>query len=124
MPYKLSWYTPDKILYMKSPLNISEEDTHIADETIHQHMTESTARQVHIIIDDTDVESMPGVMVTQTLKTLRHPKMGWTVVVGQNNKVYRMMYTITCHLRRLPLYLADTLDEAITFLDTAQNKGG
>ena len=120
MPYKLSWHKPDEILYMKSPVHISEEDTRLADDAIQQHMTQASSKRVHIIIDDSDVQSMPGVMVTQTLKTLRHPKMGWTVVVGQNNKVFRMMYTVTCHLRRLPLYMADTLDEAITFLNQAQ----
>jgi hypothetical protein len=124
MPYELSWYKPDHILYMKSPLNISEEDTRSADEAIHRYMTEAKTRQVHIIIDDTEVSSMPGILVTQTLKTLKHPKMGWTVVVGQNNKVYRMMYTITCHLQRLPLYLADTMDEAITFLEKTQERSG
>src|SRR5688572_16562934 len=111
MPYKLSWYKPEQILYMKSPLDISEDDTRLADGAIHQQMSEAKARKVHIIIDDTEVQSMPGVMVMRSLKTLQHPKMGWTVVVGQNNKVFRMMYTITCHLLRIPLYLADNLDE-------------
>jgi hypothetical protein len=122
MPYELSWYKPDQILYLKAASDVSEDDTRKADNAIHQHMTQSKARKVHIIIDDTELASMPGILVTQTLKTLKHPKMGWTVVIGQNNKVHRMMYTITCHLQRLPLYLADTMDEAILFLEKAQSE--
>ena len=120
MSYLISWYKPEHILFMKTPRAVTEEDIRTIDTQAHEYMTQAQSKRVHVIIDDTEMESMPGLLVTQTLQTLRHPKMGWTVVVGQKNKVFRMMYTITCHLMRLPVYLADNIEEAIAFLQRTE----
>lgn len=116
MPYEISWYDPSRIIVLKGSASISDADIQDADNKIHSLLTSSSKDRVHVIIDDAQVERMPGVSTTMKLKALEHPKMGWTVLVGQNDKVNRMMYTITCHLRGLPLYFADSLEEAVTFL--------
>lgn len=116
MPYEISWFDPDKTLFMLAPENISEEDVFQADNALREMLTRSKGNRIDLIIDDSRARSMPGVSVTMRLKTLDHPKMGWTIIIGQTDKVRRMLYTITCHLRKLPLYFADNMDEATTFL--------
>ncbi|MCE9596388.1 MAG: hypothetical protein K8S54_00320 [Spirochaetia bacterium] len=120
MPYSISWFDPDKILFMQAPGSISEADVFDADRELRETLTRAKSNRIHLIIDDSKMLSMPGVSVTMKIKTLDHPKMGWTVVIGQSDKVYRMLYTITCHLRKLPLYFALNMDEAATFLSKTQ----
>lgn len=122
MPYEISWYDPSKIVVLKGTSTISAEDLAEADARVNAFLTSSSGDRVHVIIDDANVERMPGVATTLKLKALEHPKMGWTVLVGQNDKVNRMMYTITCHLRGLPLYFADSFEEAVTFLGKVEGE--
>lgn len=120
MPYQISWYNPQRVLLMRTPEEVSETAVREADERILSLLGESGEGRVHAIIDDSAMRRMPGVAVTMNLETLKHPRFGWTIVVGQKDKVYRMLYTITCHLRGLPLYLADTIDEATDFIKKAE----
>ncbi len=124
MPYDVSWYNPQKVVFLKSVGTISEADAAAADIQIQEFLSRSREDRVHIFIDDGEAGSLPGISVTTALATLKHPKMGWTVVVGQKDKVYRMMYTITCHLRGRPLYFADTLEEAARFIEKVVERQG
>jgi hypothetical protein len=119
MAYEISWFDPLKIIYLKAPAEVSEHDAREADAQLLKLLSETGEGPIHAIIDDSEMRRMPGVAVTMQFQTLKHPRFGWTVVVGQKEKVYRMLYAITCHLRGLPVYLADTVDEAAAFIARA-----
>ena len=116
MAAKVSWFKEGHIILLKSSRTMTEADIMALDPIVYDYMSEATSPHVHIIIDDTDVESMPSVHSYKALQSLKHPKMGWTIVVGLNNKVFRMMYAIVCHIKGIPLYMAESMEEAAQFI--------
>lgn len=117
MAAEVSWYKPGKVILIKTPRAVSDADVRALDPILYRYLSSSEEHPIHLIIDDSEMESMASVEAYKSLQALKHPKMGWIVVVGLHNKVFRMMYAILCHMKNIPVYMAETLDEAIQFIE-------
>src|SRR5688572_19010488 len=111
MAFNISWLITDRVLLFKAPAYPVIEDIIEADKELAHYLEQLApdAPLLHMILDDSDVEVMPGIKTFSELKSLRHPKLGWTVIVGLENKVFKMINTIISQLFRARLRMTDTV---------------
>ena len=116
MSAQISWYITGKILLLRTPRSLTDSDIHALDPILQHYLAHTDAQPIYLLVDDSAMESMASLEAYKSLQALKHPNVSWIVVVGLKNRAFRMMYAILCHFNHSSLYLADTMDEAVQFI--------
>jgi hypothetical protein len=113
------WYIPDRVLYNAYGRVITLEelnrqailDTRLADV--------SPADKVHLIVDLREAVTFPTRILGITDATkmmLRHRKMGWVLVLANNNNLLRTLAKIVPQVFGIPVRLFSRIEEVNAFL--------
>ena len=114
MPYKYDWYVEGQVLHIEVWGDQTLEELKEANEVMVQQLDSGTGRFVHLVINDENLKSIP-ISLTELRKTFkysRHPKLGWVVMVGSQNRDFTgYIVVMLAKLARARYIRFDTFDE-------------
>lgn len=117
MPYKISWYQPNRIVLMQVDglLTTAEVQTLIVDAGV--YVTTGTPL-VHFLVDTQALQKIES--VSEALKVVQgnppHPNMGWMIVVGKMNPLVKFFLDFVGLITRSRYRRFDTMPESLAFL--------
>lgn len=119
MPYKTQWLVPSRVLLTQLRGQITEEDVSNLTADINAKIEEGTALVHHI----NDASKMDRITITlksarilvQSMRT--SDKLGWHLEVT-NNPINKMISSIGIQFSGVRYRSFNTLEEAVTFLNT------
>ncbi len=116
MPATVSWYTPHHIILVRSYGAMVMQDFVTGGERILAHVDSSSACCVHVLMDETQVTSIPNNIraLRRATSWMNHPRVGWAVSYGNDMAVVHLAANIVTemagvHYRRTK-HLASALD--------------
>jgi len=118
MPHKIGWYIEGEVIYVQNRLETGAEEIHQLLKEINEYIAQSNRPLVHVINDLSQVTRPSSLVETaQALKGVRpDPRMGWTIMIGEQDKLVKFMSSIARQLLRLRQRSFDTLPQALDFL--------
>lgn len=119
MPYQVSWYVEQRVIYCRAYGVASVEDIHHLN-----HETQSYVRAgqplVHVLCDLKGLTKYPTNIagMRQSLEQMDHERMGWVIVCGAGNALVRFIASLITQfiIPNVRLRMFDTLEEGIDFL--------
>jgi len=119
MTFELSWYRPEKVICEAIIGKITIHESQKLVQTLEQYLEDSTASQVHIMIDLSQMadDTMTVHLLSTTITPLCiHRKVGWIVVFGQIESIPQLRSAITTQFFGMRYRAFETAEEALTFL--------
>ena len=117
MPYKVSWYQPDRIILSEFDGILTIDEVRAYVQQCYE-MIDSGQPLVHSIIDVRGlkkIESVPdSLKAVQTTPT--HPNSGWTIVVGSLNPLVTFVVDFMGMITKSRYRRFDSVPEAIDFM--------
>src|SRR5690349_11458631 len=116
MPYEMRWQQEKRVISGKLYGIVTLEDLSRWTPEILRYVQEGDA-PVHLIADLHEIEKFPMSIsaLRNVLQRDIHPKMGWVVTLGGPSALMTFSYALA-RLFKVNLYVADTLDEAVSAL--------
>lgn len=116
MPVEVRWYCDGLVLYARLNGKITGSDLVDYSTTIQRFMATSDAPLVHLLVDISGVQAYPP--LRDIMKSVRMPaQTGWSLVMGvASNVMLNFMTQVVTSALQLRFRKADTLDEALDFL--------
>lgn len=118
MPYTIRWHVPEHIFYIKVTGHLSNENAQALNEDIRRYLAESSQPKVQMIMDDGDMEGLPGDNMAQhrdMMTVFTDARIDWAVGVGQVNPAVRFLQTVITRAFGFKTKRFDTVDDAIVF---------
>jgi hypothetical protein len=118
MPYTVTWYIPDEIIYVHYIGKMTVEELRESLLKMRELMEGSPRNLVHAISDVGDM--VDPVPLKDSMKIVRevghHPRSGWTISIREKSALVKMGSALGSSLFRLRFRAFDTLDQAIAHL--------
>ncbi|RMG88612.1 MAG: hypothetical protein D6712_03260 [Chloroflexi bacterium] len=122
MTIHISWLLENRVMYVEAWGNVSIDDVSTSTLYMVDLIEKSEHPLVHIIIVNKGIDKIPlNVIQLQraTRPLLGHPKNGWHVFVNSQNTVIDYSMNILAQLFKTRWRKVSVLEEAITFLQDA-----
>src|SRR5260221_8834604 len=118
MAGEISWYEPNKTLLTTYSGTVTADELTTTIEGIIATL-EAASAYIHVIVDWRQAADYPYFMdlLPPTRKLLRHSRLGWIMIVGQN-KTIKLWLDLFAGITDFRYKVFDTLDEAAEFLRT------
>ena len=116
MSVGVTWLVEGHLLLLNSwgKVNVNELDT--MDIHIGEMLENSQVPLVHGIHDHSNAEQIPSAKDLMKVKSGTHPRVGWLIIVGLDDKLMKFFVSATGQVLGLRLRFMKTLEEALTFL--------
>lgn len=122
MPYQLSWYQENHIVYAAVSGNFSLAELEAYGQELTTHYLNPATNPIHIISDARAMGAFPTHALSAMRTTegwLRHPNLGWAILIGQKpNPMLNFLLAVVTKVVKLKYKLAATPEEAFTMLQT------
>jgi hypothetical protein len=117
MPYEINWSHNQQLLITRAYGNVSVQEAVEMSAVATQRLQEGKP-PIHFLVDITDIQKFPTniLQLKNTVGHLRHPHMGWLVVVG-NNSLLNTLGTIISQLLGTNFRTFRTRKNALDFLE-------
>lgn len=89
----LNWIYEDSILSASLTGTVKDADFLEFDRQVTKFLDRSTASQIHLIFDNSAMETIPSIGVFKHLNFTDHPRLGWGVSYGDNDLTRFFMST-------------------------------
>ena len=119
MPHTISWLLQGRIVHTDFYGEMVAEEIQEATREIIELMDEGDGPLVHVITDTTGLGRYlikVGLVNSSALDALRHPKMGWSIIISDNN-VVKYLSGIVTGISRARFRAFGTLEEGLAFLN-------
>lgn len=117
MPIEKTWRTPNQVLGLRFWGKVTTDDLAVMDHSVIQTLDEATASPIHIISHELDLKEEPSITAYLQLKTPRHPRFGWYVVVQpRSNALGRFVTHIVCNAFKIKFLSVESEAQAWSFL--------
>lgn len=119
MPYQVSWYVEQRVIYCSATGTVTTEDIH---DMNHDTQTYVRAGQplVHVLCDLKGLTKYPTNIagMRQSLEQMDHERMGWVIVCGAGNALLRFVASLITQfiIPNVRLRMFDTLEQGVDFL--------
>lgn len=118
MPFELSWYIPDRVIYIRTHGETGSQLELFAQE-LGNYVQQGIA-PVHLILDDTQTISMnmkiKGLQMAFKNSHIDGEKLGWCTGVGDTNTIVKVMTPLFVTMLQIEYKRFDHLTQAIAFL--------
>jgi hypothetical protein len=99
MPYEVSWYRPERVIYLKVSDAVTLQELAAGIEFIEQGVRSGIA-PVHVIVDVQQAKSIPGnvLEIKRLISTMdkdQRDQTGWILLVGMNPLINTFVTVIT-----------------------------
>ena len=122
MKIKLDWYRPDKVILMTLPEIVDISHMENALRQVGQLTKEARSERVHLLIDATHVQQLPGMIELLSIKADLSSRLYGFTISGLQDGYHRM--TVSTSLRMLGhnyMFVAD-LHDGEKFIETIEQK--
>jgi hypothetical protein len=119
MPYKLSWYLEGRIAQSTLTGSVSIEEMEAYNQDLIDKYLNVGQPPVHIISDTRDMRQFPTSLIKVkeiNEKWLRHPNLGWAVVVGNSNILLNFLAAAVTKMIGVNYRMVATHEDAIVTL--------
>jgi hypothetical protein len=119
MAVELRWHEPDKILLTTYSGMVTAEELASSIEDIITGLETTTAPHLHVIVDWRQTTDYPYFvdLLPPARKLLRHARLGWIVIVGQNHTV-KLWLDLFSGITDFRYKVVDKTEDAAQFLNT------
>ena len=117
MPFEVSWYIENRVIYTRGYGVITLDDLADASQLITQEYLSQGTPLIHEIVDLRDMEHIPSNLhkISNVLTYIKHPDYGWTIFVN-TNRVMNFIGPMLAKIARIRFRMFDDLDEGLAFL--------
>lgn len=120
MAYKAFWYKENRVVYAELIGDFDAQEMIALNQHIRDEYLEKGEAPVHFICDATSLTGYPrNIKVIQeaTQISMKHPAMGWAILVGVDNPLVRYLASIIAQVIGLRFKVAGSLQEAESILE-------
>ncbi len=117
MPVKLSWFLENRVMMIAAEGEYTDEELIGLDGQVIQYLDQSPMPLVHMIMDRQQTNHIPSIKSATMVKWPKHPRYGWTLVIGSSNPFQRFVVALANNLFKGRQRNFDSLDEALDFLN-------
>ncbi len=112
----VTWLVEGKLLLFNSWGKVNVNELKEMDHRIGAMLESSTAPLVHGIHDHSRAEHIPSAKDLMKVKSGNHPRVGWLIIVGLDNKLMKFFVSATGQVFGLRLRFMNSVAEALDFL--------
>lgn len=116
MPFGVTWLVEDKLLLLQAWGLFGLNEMNQMDAKIGAMLDRSSSPLVHGIHDHRQTSQIPSAKDLMKIKSGSHPRVGWLVFVGLDNKLLKFFVSTTGQVLKLRVRFMDTIEEALAFL--------
>lgn len=111
------WLVQGRLILVTAPPTLTLDALRENDELVHMMLDSSDAPLVHVLLDARVVTTYPPLRDAREMKTLTHPRLGWSVTVGVfQDPILRFFMGAVRSIGRLRQRDFRTMPEALVFL--------
>ncbi len=116
----VTWHIEGRIIYDCPTGVVTIESAQTSSYAVHRLLDsqpDTPPNSIHLILDMRQVEEIPRNLssATQTLNYMRHPALGWTIMITEN-QIQRLFSSVLAQMFRVRFKMVANLDEALLFL--------
>lgn len=114
----IHWLLDSKIILAQPTGDTTPAELKRVSDTFRAFIDKSDAPLVHILIDESQLKSMPISikLVTDIVDVFRHPRLGWFILYGSDDQVKKFVSTMVTKVSRVRHRRFDTMDDCLNFL--------
>ena len=117
MTSQVSWLLEKRVILTYNEGIVSDEDMFANDQPILDYLNACTVPLVHMIVDHRKGVGSPSSKALAQLSWPKHPKTGWTILVGMANPFQKFVVTVASNFFKSRMRMVNTMDEALDFLN-------
>jgi hypothetical protein len=115
MPILVEWLVPHKVIFERSWGDVTPDAAEF-DRLVIEHIDSSSAPLVHMIGDVREMTATPKFGGLKMMRFLQHPRLGWYIFVGVENRIIKMFGTAVLQIFRVRHRFVSSTAEALAFL--------
>ncbi len=116
MPYQIEWLVPQRVISITFDKILTSAELASYDEDICQLLDTGAPQQIHLITNLEHLSQFPTLKQAQQLKFVKHPNLGWSIIVGNKSTLLRAIITLVTTLFGNRLQWCNNHEQAIAFL--------
>ncbi len=121
MPIKSTWMVKGHVIFAVSWGEVTPEEFAATEVPMQFFLNQAEADFLHLIVDHTLLEGLPRFQEMIQRSWGKHPRLGWVIFYGLDSSVLTFKSSVTAQLLKVRLRFVDTLADATTFLQQADN---
>ena len=119
MAIEIKWLLPGRIVYIANRGTITVDELQNESRQLIEFLDEGEGPLVHLLTDVTELGEFPisvGLLNRTSVEPLRHPRMGWLVVIT-NNRMLKYLGSMVTGLSSVRYRAFTSVDEGLAFLN-------
>ncbi len=114
----IEWLIENKIILGKPEGDPSPEDLKQASETYQKLLDSSDAPLVHVLVDESKLETLPVSIsvLAEKLDFLKHPRLGWFILYGNEDAMKNFVSSMLTGINKVRHRRFLTLEDSLEFL--------
>ena len=120
MPYRMSWYRENQVVYAAVTGNFTVAEFEAYGEELVESYLDGAQHPVHIISDVSQMEKFPTQVWTAIRATepwLRHRNLGWIILLKNgSNPMLRFLFSAVTQVVGIRYHIVETPEEAFMLL--------
>jgi hypothetical protein len=123
MTYEISWLVENQVIHLELEGDISLETVAAMSQSVIEYIETSEASVIQLLVDDRNVQTAPKDIhaLLSVSKVFRHPRLGWFIVYGNDNKLFQFLTMLMSRLTRIRHRRFTTQAEAVAFLQSVDS---
>ena len=117
MPVQLSWHLENRVMLVVAEGDYTDDELINLDGQVIKYLDQSTAPLVHMIMDRQGTDHVPSMKSVTKVKWPKHPRYGWTLVVGSTNPFQRFVVAVANNFFKGRQRNFDSREDAFDFLN-------
>jgi hypothetical protein len=118
MPSRNGWIIDNMAVYAQVSGYIDRQAFLEADKQLNRYLDESNQDLVHFIFDYTGVTRVPPIMTQSQATIARHPRFGWALVFGSDDRIMRFLTSVSAQLFKTRFRMLDSFADVEAHLRT------
>jgi len=120
MAYEISWLVENRIIHVAINGDITVDVLNAMTDDVVRLLDGTNTTHIHLLINDKQIKVVPKqiLKMLNTSRSLRHPRLGWLIIYGTDNKLFRFLTQMLSRMINLKHRRFLTREEAIAFLQT------
>lgn len=121
MTYKLEWLLENHIALLTAWDYLTAEQVAPMDREITALLSKPAAKRVHLIVDSSDLISLPDLATMSHLTFFQHDRLAGMVDVGQRNTILRFIWASVAQKAALQIHHTGTIADGLSYLAMADD---
>jgi hypothetical protein len=119
MAFQLAWYQEQCIIGVVVTGAYPIEEIQVVCKEIAQTYLAASTAQIHLLMDLREMTSFPSnipQVKSAADQFLKHPNLGWTVMIGKNNPLAEFFSSVIFQMVRLKFRIVHSMEDAMDIL--------